>query len=433
LAGQHKNSGREGRRRAYPSARTALPRRTAGRLFRIVWGDDVEPELRGILAVSFADTLAFSSFWSFLGIWAIEDLGASNGQLGIAFLFDAIAGLVFGYLGGHLSDRFGRKPLMLAGLGGQALVPIAFVFVDHVLPGLVLVVLTAAVAGLAIGASQAIVADLVPPERHEPAYAAVRVAFNLGVVVGPPVGGLLLWGERWSVFFLGVAALGVIAVAVAVRSIPNRGAYTPEEPPTRRSFQVIRGDRVFLIFLGSTVLAYMVYFGFETALPIAIVDSYGVSPSTWGFLIVLNAAAVAFFQLRLTRAVSAYPPGLRLAVALPLMGFSFLILTVATSLPAIVVVLVLFVIGEMLWVPTSQAIVAGMAPADVRGAYMGAFGSSSSAGFALGPLGALQLRGAAGNSAMWLFLAGTSLVAAAAGVFAVRRAETQHRPAEEPA
>jgi len=60
------------------------------------------------------------------------------------------------------------------------------------------------------------------------------------------------------------------------------------------------------------------------------------------------------------------------------MGFSFLILTQVTSLAALVVVLLLlFVLGEMLWVPVSQTIAAAMAPSDLRGAYMGAFGSSS--------------------------------------------------------
>jgi predicted MFS family arabinose efflux permease len=316
-------------------------------------------------------------------------------------------------------------------VAGQAAVTVAFAVVGGVLLGLSLLVLASAVSGLAIGSSQALVADLVPPARHEAAYASVRVASNLGVVVGPPVGGILLWGERWEVFFLGIGLLGLVALAVAWRLLPRRGAFTPESAPERRSFGVIRRDRTFLVFLGSTVLAYIVYFGFETALPIAAVDSYGLSPSVWGFLVVLNAASVAFLQLRLTRKVARYPAALRLGVALPLMGFSFLLLTVATSLPAIVAVILLFVLGEMLWVPTSQAIVARMAPADVRGAYMGAFSSSSSAGFALGPLASLQLRGAAGNSAMWLFLAGTSLAAAAAGVVATRRAGARPSPAGE--
>jgi predicted MFS family arabinose efflux permease len=409
-----------------------LPRRAFSRLFRLIWGDDVNPAIRGLLGFSFAETLAFASLWTYMGIWAIDELGATNGQLGIAFLGDAIVGAVFGYLGGHLSDRYGRKPLMLAGLTGQTALVVVLGFADDVLAGLVLLVAIAATAGLAIGASQALVPDLVEPAGQEEAFAATRVASNLGVVIGPPLGSFLLWDERWTLFFLGLAALGVVALGVAVRWVPRRGAFTPESPPERRSLGVISRDHVFLIFLGSSVLAYIVYVGFEVAMPIAAVDSYGLSPSTWGFLIVINAGAVAFLQLRLTKRVARYSPALRLAVALPLMGLPFLLLTVDASLVTIVLVLVLFVVGEMLWVPTSQAIVARMAPADVRGAYMGVFSASSSVGFALGPLALLQLRGEYGDHAMWLLLASVSLAAAAAGVLAVRRAEPTGKVAEEP-
>jgi MFS family permease len=402
------------------------------RLFHLIWGDDVDPAIRGLLGFSFMETLAFASLWTYTGIWAIDKLGASNGQLGFAFVANAIAGVVFGYVGGHLSDRLGRKPLMLAGLTGQVALVLALAVVDQVLAGLVILVCVSGVSSLAIGASQALVPDLVEPSRQEEAFAAVRVAANLGVVVGPPLGGFLLFGERWGVFFLGLAALGALAIVAAVRWVPRRGAYAPEKPPERRSLGVIGRDRIFLVFLGSSVLAYIVYLGFEVAVPIAAVDSFGLAPSTWGFLIIINAGAVAFLQLRLTRRVARYSPAFRLAVALPLMGLSFLILVVDTSLAAIVVVLALFVVGEMLWVPTSQAIVARMAPVDVRGAYMGAFSSSSSVGFALGPLALLQLRAAAGDHAMWLFLAGVSLAAAAAGVFAIRQSEPAAIAAEEP-
>jgi predicted MFS family arabinose efflux permease len=408
------------------------PRRAFAWLFRLVWGDDVDQAIHGLLAFSFAETLAFASLWTYMAIWAIDELGASNGQLGIALLLTAVASAVFGYVGGHLSDRFGRKPLMLTGLAFQTALVLALVFVDGVLTGLVLLVGVAGAAGVSIGASQALVPDLVEPTRQEEAFAAVRVASNLGVVVGPPVGGLLLWDERWPLFFLGLAALGAIALAVAIRWVPRRGAYSPESPPERRSLGVIGRDRVFLVFLASTVLAYVVYVGFEVAMPVAAVDSYGLAPSTWGFLIVINAAAVAFLQLRLTKRVARYSPPLRLAAAIPLMGLPFLLLTIDASLATIVLVLALFVIGEMLWVPTSQAIVARLAPADVRGAYMGVFSASSSVGFALGPLALLQLRGASGDYAMWLFLAAVSLVAAVAGVLAARQAEPAPALPDEP-
>jgi MFS family permease len=400
-----------------------LPRRAFARLFRLIWGDDVEPAIRGLLAFSFAETLAFASLWTYMAIWAIDELGATNGQLGIALLLNSVASAVFGYVGGHLSDRLGRKPLMVTGLTFQTGLVVALVFSEGVLLGLVLLVCVAAAAGVSIGASQALVPDLVEPARQEDAFAAVRVASNLGVVVGPPVGGFLLWDERWAIFFLGLAVLGAVALLTAIRWVPRRGAFSPEGPPERRSLGVIGRDRAFLVFLGSTVLAYVVYVGFEVAMPVVAVDSYGLAPSTWGFLIVINAAAVAFLQLRLTKRVSRYSPALRLATAIPLMGLPFLLLTVDTSLATIVVVLALFVLGEMLWVPTSQAIVARMAPADVRGAYMGVFSSSSSIGFALGPLILLQLRGAEGDFAMWYFLATVSLAAGAFGALAARGTE----------
>ena len=54
------------------------------------------------------------------------------------------------------------------------------------------------------------------------------------------------------------------------------------------------------------MLAYLVYVSYETVLPITAVDSHGLSPSTWGFLVIINPALVTFFQLRLTRAGRAH-------------------------------------------------------------------------------------------------------------------------------
>jgi MFS family permease len=86
----------------------------------------------------------------------------------------------------------------------------------------------------------------------------------------------------------------------------------------------------------------------------------------------------------------------------------------------------------MLWVPTSQAIVAGLAPEDLRGAYMGAFGATAAFGFALGPFIGLQLRGAAGDNAAWFLFAGLGVAAAITGAMATRYVRRMPRalPAE---
>lgn len=391
------------------------------RLLRLVWGAELEPALRPLIAVSLVSSLAFSSAYTFLGIWALEKLGATSSQLGVTFLVSAVAGTVGGYVGGHLSDRVGRRPLILLGIGAQAVVVLGYVAAgERVLLGLGVIVLSWGAASIGWGVSQAFVADLVSPKDREAGYAAIRVAQNLGVTLGPPVGGLLLAGDSWTRLFCAVSALLAISFFVAWRLLPARGEFSPDTEPGVSSLRVIRNDRVFLLFVVSGALAYLVYVGYEVALPISAVSTYDISTTAWGFLFMINPAAVTLFQLRLTRRAERFPVVPKLVVAMLLMGFPFLILSVDHSVPVFALVIAIFVVGEMLWIPTSQAIVAGLAPDRLRGAYMGAFGVTSAVGFALGPFAALQLRDAAGDTAMWSFFACVSVVAAATGAVAAR-------------
>src|SRR5437588_370714 len=314
------------------------------RLFRLVWGADVDRALRPVLAVSLASSMGGSTVWSFVGIWAIRHLHARQSTVGVVFLISAMVGVLAGYAGGHLSDHVGRRPLILVSWACQV-----------------------------------------------------------------------------------VLVLGFLA---ALRSRPRHGDSAPEEPPTRHSFGVIVRDRPFLLFLVSSALAWLVYVSFEVVLPISLVQAHGLAPATWGFLVVVNPIVVTLFQLRLTRLLRPVPAALKLAVALPLMGFPFVLLRVVDAVPAVALMILVFVVGEMLWVPTSQTIVAGLAPEDVRGAYMGAFGSMAAIGFALGPFLGLQLRATYGDAAVWAAVAALSLVAAVIGAAACRIAIARRpRPA----
>ncbi len=393
-----------------------------GRLFRLIWGDDVERALRPLLIVGFVGSLGGSACWTFVGIWAIDELQASSSQLGLYFVAAAVISASMGYLGGHVSDHLGRRPVILAGWGLTAFVPLSWTLVDDYKTAVPLLLLLSLFGPIAMAATQALVADVVPPERHEHSYASLRVANNLGVTLGPPIGGALLLTGNYDVLWIGVTVIGALELFLAWRLLPARGEYAPEAPPARGSFGVIRRDGAFLLFLVAMVLAHLVYFAFEAVLPIAAVDSYGLTPAAWGFLVIVNPLLVTLFQLRLTRRVERYPAAPKFALAMLLMGWPFLLLSLNSSVAVIAVVILIFVFGEMLWIPTSQAIAAGLAPADLRGAYMGAFASTSSAGFALGPFVGLQVRGGFGDSAMWGFFAGVAVIGAILGVVACRYA-----------
>jgi predicted MFS family arabinose efflux permease len=391
------------------------------RFFRMVWGGDVDPALRPVLAVSLVGSIAGSSAYPFMGIWAIKHLHAPQSRLAFTYLIGAVLAGVMGYAAGHWSDRVGRRPMILAGWGFQAVVPLLLIGVgQHVDAGLTLLALLPVFGSLGGAADQAMVADLVAPERQEVAYASVRVASNLGVTIGPPLGGLLLIGGNWNHLWLGTLVLSTIGFAIALRYIPRGGAYAPEGPPERGSFGVIIRDSPFLLFMVASMFATMTYIATETLLPISVTTTHHLAPAAWGVLMILNPLAVTVFQLRLTRWTSAIPASLKLGVAMPLMGVPFLLLNVNGSVPVIALVIVLFVTGEMLWVPTSQAVVAALAPADIRGAYMGAFGGTWSVGWALTPFLGLQVRNAYGDATMWMCVAAVGVLAGITGLAAAR-------------
>jgi hypothetical protein len=89
-------------------------------------------------------------------------------------------------------------------------------------------------------------------------------------------------------------------------------------------------------------------------------------------------------------------------------------------------VIVVFMIGEMVWMPTSQAVAAQLAPPGVRGTYFGALAATTGPAWTLTPLIALQLRAHAGTGSVWPFFAAIAVAGAVAGAAAVR--SSRRRP-----
>jgi predicted MFS family arabinose efflux permease len=364
----------------------------------------------------------------YVGIYAVKGLHWPASRVGLLFLAGAPAAAVANYLSGRASDRVGRKPLifwsflasaanlvMLAWLGGTTAVAFG------------LIILQGVIGAPAYSLDRVLVADLLmDTEQREPGFATVRVATNLGNLVGPPLGALLVFFGGWNAFLLGIAALGLAGAALTAALLrETRPVMGTRE--RRGSLRDVVRDRPFALLLLSTLLAFTDYCGFETVLPVIAVSVYGLSPSTWGLLVVISPALVVLCQLRLTRATARLPSGRRLAGATLLMGAPFLLLLVSTSVAVIAVVIALFIVGEMVWMPTSQAVAAELAPVEARGTYFGALGAMTGPAWTLAPFVAFQLKEHAGVEPVWLLFAAIGLASALAGAAAVR-AQASARP-----
>ena len=280
------------------------PPLTACAFARRIFGGDVDEAIRPLVLLQAFGSLSASALFTFVGIWALQRLGASETQLGIAFLLMAGSAMVTGLVGGHLSDRIGRRPMMLVGRGFFCFASLgALAAGENTIAGLAVIVATGALSSLGDAADSAMVADLVAPDEREGAYAALRVAANMGVVLGPPIGGLLL-AVSWNTLFVGAAFLSAISWALAWRLIPRRGRYTPERGEKSERLSVVFRDRPFMALLGGAVLAWMVYVGFELLLPISVVQHHGINRSLWGVIAIVNPLLVALLQLRVTNAAS---------------------------------------------------------------------------------------------------------------------------------
>jgi predicted MFS family arabinose efflux permease len=375
-----------------------------------------------VVPVTLVYNVAFSTFWVYVGVYAVNGLGWRPEQVGLMFLLSAPPAAIANYLSGRISDRVGRRgPIVASFLVASAMVVALAAFGRHTAVAYLLVVGLAVAGAPAYSLDRPLVADLIADQAGlEAGYATLRVAANVGVFAGPPLAALLVAAGGWNWFLGAVAVLGLTGAALARVLLPAGGRQMGEPGERAGSLRAVLRDRPFRLLLASTLLGYFVSCGFETVLPVIAVSTYAIDPATWGLLVAISPLMVVLFQLRLTRTTSRYRAGRRLAAALLLMGLPFLLLLAFASPVAIAAVIVLFVSGEMVWLPTAQAMAGELAPVAGRGVYFGALAATTGPAWTLAPAISFQLRSLAGAGGVWVLLAALAAGAAAAGRAAAR-------------
>src|SRR5436190_5533470 len=356
-------------------------------LMRAALGGGVDRRILPVAGVTFIYSASFSTFWVYVGVYAVKGLHWPASRVGLLFLFSAPVAAVANYLSGRVSDRVGRRrPIVASFLASAANVAALSLLGHRTAIAFALIVLQGVIGAPAYSLDRVLVADLVlEPAGHENAFATVRVAGNLGAFGGPPLAALLIFLGGWTAFLIGISALGIVGAGLARACLPVTGGQLQPGQEGVGSLRLVLRDRPFALLLLSTLLAFTDYCGFETVLPVIAVTAYGLGPSTWGLLVVISPLLVVFCQLRLTRAAARIAPGPRLAGATILMGLPFLLLLASTSVAAIAAVIGAFILGEMVWMPTSQAVAAELAPPETRGTYFGALAAMTGPAWTLAP------------------------------------------------
>ncbi|MCX5377350.1 MFS transporter [Streptomyces sp. NBC_00091] len=322
-------------------------------------------------------------------------------------------------LGGLLADRIGRRPTMLIGLLGAAAAQGAL----YLAPG----ALTMGAAALLLSSSSATVgpaafalmADAVDGERRQRAYALFQWGVNIGTAVAGVLGGFLAAHGYWLLFAVDAGALLVYAGIVAARlREPRREA--PRAGGVRSlGYGVVLRDRLMLALLPVFGVQLFVYSLTEVALPLSMHDS-GLSPAAYGAMASVNAVLVVALQPVATARLAKLPQLPVHAAGSALIAVGVAATGLADGIAGYAVSVVVWSLGEVIAAGIAASVVAGLAPADARGRYQGAFSWTwGLARFAALTLG-VTLYSGAGPAALW----GTALVGGvccSAAVLVLRR------------
>lgn len=350
---------------------------------------------------------AGSMVLSFLVLYLTRDRGFSAVHAGFILFVYGVGAIVAGPFAGRLADRWGAVPLMRASLLLSGVMLLLYPLARS-MPAILAA--TAALAMLTEAfrpAAMAFFGETVEPARRKSAFAVYRLAINLGMAIGPAVGGILATLSFRYLFWVdgttSLAAALVLAAAGLPR--PRRRAQSAHEQVTTttrlRLATAAHADPRFLFFLTGVLPVTVIFFQHISSMPLFIVRDLNLSAATFGLLFSLNCLLIVVFEIPLNAATAHWPHRQTLALGAVLSGAGFGAMAFARDAWTLAATVMVWTFGEMLFFPASAAYATDIAPDERRGEYSGLYTMVFSAAFAIGPWAGTVVLERLGARTLW--------------------------------
>jgi MFS family permease len=344
-----------------------------------------------LLLVSFIDRVGGALLFPFFTLYITAKFGVGMTTVGIIFGIFSISAIAGSAFGGALSDRFGRKRMIIFGLVISATVTLMMGFARHIYFFFVASVLVGLFANMGDPARQAMVADLLEPKQRAEGYSLMRIVTNLAMTLGPAIGGFMAARSYQLLFISDFVASGITAIIFALlinETLPTQKEDEPDEnfKETLLGYKVALRDKVFMVFIVASIFEVLVYMQMNTTLAVFLRDVRHLPTQYYGYLISLNALTVVLFQFLVTRSTRRFRSLHLIAAGTFLYAVGFGMYGLVQGYRNFVLAMLVITLGEMLVVPVAQSVVALLAPERMRGRYMAVFGFSWALPIAVGPL-----------------------------------------------
>lgn len=379
-----------------------------------------------VVLVSFIDRIGGTMLFPFFAWYITQRFSVGMTEAGIVLGLFSIFGLIGGVVGGALTDRFGRRRLILFGLIFSAASTLSLGLISEfamLFPVAAVIGLFSNVAG---PAHQAMIADILPEDKRQEGFGILRIGSNFSWIVGPIIAGLIAGpqGEGFFYLFLTDASISAIVAVLfyfLIAETKPKAAEGSKPEALRQTFVgygKVMKDLPYIAFILAMILMSLVYLQMYSSLSVFLRDEHGITPQGYATILNMSAVTVILFQLWTSRLIRGRPPFLMMALGSLFYMVGFGMYGFVSLYVLFLVAMIIVTIGEMIVMPTSAALAANFAPEAMRGRYMAIFEFTFAFPAAIGPAAAGYVLDNFDRNLLW-FIGGILCAAAALAFYAL--------------
>lgn len=360
----------------------------------------------------------------FLTLYLTNQRDMSISQAGLVVSLFGAGSFLAQLIGGELTDRFGRKPVLSASFLITPIFIILLGFVQNIWLIAACTFLVGIFTDLHRPAVSAAIADIVPAEDRPRAYGYIYWAINLGAALAPLLAGLLA-AYSYLYLFLGdgltTLLFGLIILFGFRETRPAATAHHAAHTSSTERIQQLGRAPILLWFSFITLFFGVIYMQGNVTLPLDM-QSHGLGPEKYGLAIAVNGILIVLLTIPISNMAVKWPrfETISIAVIFSAIGFGFT--AFANTFVLFAISVVIWTIGEIMTTSVAPSIIADLAPTELRGLYQGIFGSAWGLSFFIGPILGSWVYQTFGADTLWsgCFLLGLVLSASyfALGKFA---------------
>lgn len=323
----------------------------------------------------------------FLVLYLTQKIGVSASEAGTALLVYGIGAFLSAPLTGRLADRIGALKVMKMSLIGTSLVMFIYGFITNYYLILAFSFILSVINEAFRPANLSLITEIVAPSQRRVSFALNRLGINIGMSIGPVIGGFLVLIDYHFLFY--VNALASLLAGIYLILIPWTSLQEAEQTPAEALPQIlgssVLADKKFLFFLFAIIPANLVFFQHLGGLPLYVVDDLKYSTAAFGLLSAINTVLIIFVEVPLNNMMSNISYGRSILIGALLAAIGFGAMAIARDITLLIITIVIFTFGEMIFFPVTATYASEIAPSKKRGEYMGYYQMTFSFAFSAGP------------------------------------------------